>query len=84
MDLSIQVCDVCKQLDRETVRYSIQRGDVSADVDLCRVHGKPLEALLAPVQAEVKPMPTPARTRRSRGRVERQVKTLDEIERLKR
>ena len=70
MELVVTVCDVCQDVKRSVVRYTLAREGRSVEVDLCTVHAKPVEALLSP------PAPV-SRPRRQRGG---RSTTMEEIE----
>lgn len=85
MDITTTVCDVCAAVSRPTERYTITRGDSKAEVDLCEVHGRPLDALLGDEKAGATRRSTPARSSGSTGRTRRApVKTIAEVEASKR
>lgn len=73
--ISLVVCDVCKNVDRETKNYTVQDADRRRTLDLCTEHAKPLVTLLELDGA------TPAAPRRGRGRRGGiAVTTMEEIE----
>ncbi len=95
MEISVTVCDVCKSVDRETVRYTVTWPGGTVERDLCSEDARPLLDLIgdqgAPVERPVRIAPqkraqspqrasSPQRTPRARRA---KVVSLEEIERSK-
>lgn len=85
MQVSVTVCDVDKEVGRETRHYTVKSTERSVEVDLCDEHAAPLESLLllkAPAKTAATATPRKA-ARKGTKRSRTQVVTLGEIERLK-
>lgn len=78
MRLSLTVCDVCEDKNREVKTYTVQSGGRSATTDRCEEHGAALEEILKGGAADVSPPEhRPRRVRRDR------TTTMEEIEAMK-
>ncbi|MCX2949949.1 hypothetical protein [Lentzea sp. NEAU-D7] len=93
MRVTVTVCDVCEDAERETRSWQIRdvSGGVTGNVDLCEEHEQPLAALLAkaPASSTVKTKTkaraagaTPAKARYRPHGIK--VTTPEEIEKKKR
>lgn len=47
MKITLTVCNICKDREREAASYVIIKSRQRVNVDLCEEHGKPLEVLIA-------------------------------------
>lgn len=77
MKISLVVCNVCADKDRETSRYEVRSGGRRALLDLCEEHAAPLEALMPAGD-------TAPRKRASSATSRRRVVTMSDIEKAKR
>ena len=86
MQLTVTVCDVCKNQNEPTKRYEVKEGDRRASVDLCEAHSQPFEGLMGVGTPRKKPgRPAGSQAPRKRAATKRaaRVTTMDEIEKLK-
>ena len=81
MQVTIQVCDVCKEPDKDTRAYELKQGARKALVDLCADDAAPIEAFLD--QEPPKGQPGAVDGAQRRGRRSNRVTTIEEIERRK-
>jgi len=86
--IEVTVCDVCRNPDRGTTRFTIKEDDTESALELCKDHTAPLRELLKRgtatkmTQARVATVrKTPARRRRTG--FDSAVTTMDEIEAAK-
>ncbi|NJC71250.1 hypothetical protein HC031_16240 [Planosporangium thailandense] len=78
MRLSLTVCDVCENKDREAKTYTVQSGGRTATTDRCEEHGAALEEVL---ESAAPGAPSPSRRPRRAQRT--RTTTIEEIEAMK-
>lgn len=67
MEITVIVCDICRDSRRETSRYEISRDDVRGVTDRCEEHGSVFEAALEEaLEEEPQASPPPARAAAAR------------------
>lgn len=94
MEISILVCDVCKDPSLEVTRYTVTANDVTGSTDRCQEHGQPLALVLegrGAVAEPPRPRPRPARAQAPRPETpaprrggRKRVMSMDDIEQAKR
>ncbi|WJN62808.1 hypothetical protein [Streptomyces phage phiScoe2] len=88
--IQLVVCDMDRnELGKETAHYTVTTPDGRNELDLCKDHAKPIEAILAKVYGGEVAHPAPAvktaakKTTSPRRRSGAKVMTLEEIEAMK-
>lgn len=99
MEISIRVCDVCKDPSRVVTRYTVAADDNSGTTDRCSEHGAEFARVVASKAKEEAPArparkaaapsfrsesAAPAAPRRAARGGRQKVVTIDEIEKAKR
>lgn len=82
VQVTIRVCDVCKEPDKDTRAYEVRQETRKARIDLCADDAAPLEAFLD--QEPPKDQPGSVDGTQRRGRRSSRVTTIEEIEERKR
>lgn len=85
--IEVTVCDVCRNPERRTTRFTVAEEGAISVLELCRDHAAPLREMLkhgtvAPVRGTATKVATARKTptRRKRAGFDSAVATMDEIE----
>lgn len=81
MQLEITVCDICRDSQKPTRRYTVSVEGKSGETDRCKEHGAVFEEI---VRAPRKPRTTPKTEPVKRQTRRPRVVSVDEVERARR
>lgn len=84
MKAEVTVCNVCREIGRDTTQYVVERGKIRVVVDLCQEDAFPLERLLAEATQIEPQQHVEPRRRRARRAGGTPIMTMAEIEAAKR